>query len=328
MTKSKVIIFCRHFGGYGGEENHMMCLVDTFKEYETHVFVQKTLKGFGLLPTTRRNLFVEKYEPKRFLRFLNKNHHDVFLFIRSSADPFKAEPKVFRSLSRYGFPKAIIPAGNCVSRVSQHFDYIFWQSDNADDYGMGDNPKNRVMYPPAMHPANMHVQDIPFGVQKSYVLSVFNNYNRELKGNDLIDSIAEELPLPLVWCSDEPVGEYTRHNNVIHVHVSRRILLNFFRHCKAYLSFSNSEGFGWSVFEAMIHGKPVISRPIGIARDFRTQIRTYENRSELVNHLHAVQEGEIVDYDLEAYTSDTYLSRLNLILAGRTPSLAPASNGA
>jgi len=308
-----IVIFCRHVGGYGGEENNMACTVDALKGVPTKVFVQKTLYRYGMLPEPREDLSIEVYRPKTLIRFIENHAERIGIFIRISPDPFDGEKKIFRLLRSMRFPKAVVPAGNDVSRVVDHFDYIFWQADNADDFGLGAHPKNVVLRPPALH-ANNLAPPLPLAAAGPYFFTVFNPYNDALKGTEMLYEVLDRTDATFVWCSQDSQGRGRDHPRLHRVSCSRNLVLALMKNCRAYVSFSQSEGFGWSVFEAMVHGRPVISRPVGIAKEYRDQIRTYRSAEELIRTINDFSGPESVQYDLTGYEPRLFRERLFAVI--------------
>ena len=201
--KPHAVLFCRHVGGFGGEEHLNQSVIDALKEVRTTVFVQKSLDNSGMLPLPRGNLSVQKFKPQRLLKFLHRNEDNIALFIRISPDPFKGEKAIFRFLRGAPYPKLINPAGNHVDRVINHYDYVLWECDNAGTYGMAGHPKNLVVRPPAFRPLDQTVtpgfpQTMP---PRPFYLTVFNNYQAGLKGMDGLTDVLDTLSCPLVWCS-------------------------------------------------------------------------------------------------------------------------------
>lgn len=308
FEKPHVVLFCRHLGGFGGEEHLNQSVIDALKEVRTTVFVQKSLDNSGLLPLPRGNLSIQKFKPKRLLNFLYRNEDNVALFIRISPDPFKGEKAIFRFLRGAPYPKLINPAGNPVDRVVDYYDYVLWECDNAETYGMTCHPKNLIVRPPAFRPLNEtstpgFPQNMP---PRPFYLTVFNNYQADIKGMDGLTDVLDTLSCPLVWCSRRFGPEAPDHPRLIKMTVDRDFVLLLMRECKAYISFSRSEGFGWSVFEAMMYRKPVFSRPTGIAGEFPEQIFLYNTYNELAERL-SEPFPPSVEYDLSAFSPEAFL---------------------
>jgi hypothetical protein len=281
-------------------------VIDALKEVRTTVFVQKSLDDSGMLPSPRGNLTIQRFKPKLLLKFLHRNADNIALFIRISPDPFKGENAIFSYLRGAPYPKLINPAGNPVERVLNHYDYVLWESDNAEAFGMAGHPKNLVLRPPALAPVNPGIQPVRSMPSQPFYLTVFNNYEAGLKGIDGLARILNDLPCPLIWCSRRFGPEAPDHPRLVKMTVDRDFVLLLMRGCTAYISLSRSEGFGWSVFEAMMNRKPVFSRPIGIAREFPEQVFFYHTFAELAARLSEPLPSS-VEYDLSAFSPEAFL---------------------
>jgi glycosyltransferase involved in cell wall biosynthesis len=317
--KPHVVIFCRHLGGCGGEEHLMQAMIDALRDIRTTVFVQKSLLDTGMLPEQRSNLSVLRYKPLRLIEFLHRHENSIALFLRISSDPFKGEKAMFRYLRRTPYPKLINPAGSRVERVIDNYDYVLWECDNAGSFGMAGHPKNLVVRSPALRPLKetLSAGTPPAMPHKPFFLTVFNNYQADLKGMDGLLKIADALPCPLVWCSQRFGPDAPLHPRLIKMCVERNVVLSLMRECRAYLSLSRSEGFGWSVFEAMAFGRPVFSRPTGIAAEFRDKIIAYDTFDELAAKMSGPLPAS-VEYDLTAFTPEVFQQKF-LSLVRRDP---------
>ncbi len=107
-------------------------------------------------------------------------------------------------------------------------------------------------------------------VPNEFLLTVFNPYD-PVKGLADLERAADEAPLPFVWCHsqatlrfDVPV-ELRDHPRIHHVTDATPAQLRFlYESCSAYVSFSRTEGFGWSAADALRYAPAVSTRPIGI----------------------------------------------------------------
>jgi glycosyltransferase involved in cell wall biosynthesis len=169
-----------------------------------------------------------------------------------------------------------------------------------------------VVRPPAFRPLNQAApaqirEDLP---ARPFFCTVFNNYQADLKGMDGLSKILDALPCPLVWCSQRFGPEAPDHPRLVKMTVDRDATLSLIRECSAYLSLSRSEGFGWSVFEAMMFGKPVFSRPTGIAGEFAEKIFSYDTFEDLAARL-SEPLPQRVEYDLSAYSPEAFLRSMH-----------------
>jgi len=307
-----LVLFCRHLGGFGGEERLNQTVINSLQHVRTSVFVQDNLKDYGMLPIPRKNLSISRYEPGRFLRFLHKNRNDIDFLLRISPDRYKNESAINRYLATAPYPKIINPAGKSVERPLANFDYIVWECDNAADFGFIDHPKNLILRPPAFQ-NNDSPPPIGFMPSKPYYLTVFNNYDSGLKGADGLLQILDSLRHPLVWCSSHFGSDAPDHPKLIKMSPDRDTLLMLMRHCQAYINLSRSEGFAWSVFEAMSQDRAVFSRPVGVAREFYRHIIAYETFTELAGLLKQSHPDKVT-YPLSAFTESFFVKNLFCLL--------------
>ena len=76
--------------------------------------------------------------------------------------------------------------------------------------------------------------------------------------------------------------------------------------CRAYVCLSAREGFGWSMFEAMVHSRPVVARHVGIACGFKDKVLSWTSADELVAILNSGSIPDMVQYDLQSFTAEKY----------------------
>ncbi len=312
------LILCRFYGGYGGEENYVMCMLDALKDCPARVFVTERLLHHGLLPESRSNLIVSLYSPSGFISYLARNHRRIAALIGFSEDRFPRRRHVLRALDLCSFPKLINPAGNSVARIAGHFDHIIWECDNADLFGFKDHSKNAVLPPPALHPGNRPA-DAPVRIAgKEFYLTVFNDYSVKVKGTEALYETARGSVHPIVWFTSRTRLPEGIPGKLYPMSGSRGVISMFLASCKAYVSFSVSEGFGWSVFEAMTHRRPVVSRPVGVAGDHAEMISTYMDTQDLIRILNDGEFPSEVEYDLGRYSPDSYVRTLKSIIGSRS----------
>ena len=241
-----------------------MCMCDALANHNTRVFVTKTLLGYGLLPRVRGNLEVSRYSPRDFGLHLLRNAAKIGIFVNFSADYFKGERYVYKALRLCRFPKAIVPAGNAIARVDRNYDHILWEADNAASYGFGGDPRNFLLRPAAVHPGNVPADFPRFVPSEDFYLTVFNDYNSGLKGTRFLYDVAVRSRRPIIWCTAlRPLPDGVP-GKLYPMAASRNAISMLLKVCRAYLSVSTAEGFGWSLFEAMTHQRPILSRAVGV----------------------------------------------------------------
>jgi len=312
--RNLIVMFCRCLGGHGGVEINFSCLINSLPQYRYKIFVQYEIRNYGIQPIERGNVTVEYYHPKHFLKYMKRNEKDILLFLRSSPEPFKDDEKVLSIIGKYSFLKAIIPSGNNVNRVEPYYDAVLWQANNSSVYEMPHNhPKAWVLPPPAasLDPDNssfIRIQPEPF------LLTTFNYYGEHLKGSDTLRKSVDRLPLPLVWCHNGLAPIDFQSPNLFPVTVDRTVLYSLLETCSAYISFSHKEGFGWSIFEAMLMKKPIVSRRIGVLTLSDSDAFYYHDHHDLIPQIEAAIRQQEAKYDLSVLSKDHFVYHFNKLI--------------
>lgn len=310
----RILILCRYYGGHGGEENYVRCMLDALSEWDCDVFVTYKLSTTGMLPRARQNLRVELFNPLRFLAHLSRFGKHTSIFFAFSPYPSIGLRFACYAVSRWNFPKVIVPAGNNVQAIAQHFDRIAWEVDNAADYGLAGYPRNIVLYPPALHPDNLSQNFLELTIATPFYLTVFNPYNNTIKGTSLLYSIAEQSHFPILWCSNADRDYPPIPNKLYPIRASRNLVLALMSQCRAYLCLSMAEGFAWSILEAMIRSRPIISHPIGVASEYSSQIITWRDKTDLIHALNIQDMPASVYYDLSRFEPSRFLQALDSLV--------------
>lgn len=187
-------------------------------------------------------------------------HYDVLL--RSATGPNVA-PTITARL------KLLVPSGSWLtSEQVRGYDFVAMQA--PDNHRMAPPGFPVTLLAPPVYPLSDCVTRPEVPLPPSYVLTAFNPYD-PIKGLDDLSVAATAAPIPIVWCHSERTvkGEIPsalrEHPNIIHcVDPSPSELLFLYQECSAYLCFSKSEGFGWSIADALRHAPAIISREIGV----------------------------------------------------------------
>lgn len=164
--------------------------------------------------------------------------------------------------------RLVIPSGNPLRGFRAPFDFVAMQA--PDNVKFVDPGTPTLLLPPPLLPLATSSVAPNVGLPAEFFLTVFNPYGAVKGANDLLKA-ADEAPLPIVWCHSRrtlsfSVGEeLLHHRNIIHVDdPSPSELRYLYETCKAYLSFSVSEGFGWAIADALRYSPAVVSRRVGI----------------------------------------------------------------
>lgn len=131
-----------------------------------------------------------------------------------------------------------------------------------DRYLAEDTPA--VVLPPPYYdlaPLALKPPDTP--LPPRYLLTVFNP-NSAAKGMDVLLGSVDDLPMPLVWCHRDDRMSFS-HPNIIHVIDPPPEVMRFlYEGCEAYVSFSTTESFGYSLADALRYSRRIVSRPVGV----------------------------------------------------------------
>lgn len=165
--------------------------------------------------------------------------------------------------------RLLIPSGLSVSaEMAQKFDYIALQA--PDNAKLAPEGARTVLLPPPLFDLSETADRPDVDLPERYFLTVFNPYD-PVKGLDDLARIVDEAPHPIVWCHSQrtlqwPIPESaSNHPNIVHVDDPSPAQMRYlYERCQAYLSFSRSEGFGWSTADALRYSGVVVSRKIGI----------------------------------------------------------------
>lgn len=164
--------------------------------------------------------------------------------------------------------RAIMPAGDHLAGAEAGYDVALSQSEDGRRL-LSDTSKHRVCLPPtyAIASSSEPVEGLP----DRFVLTVFNPY-AAVKGFDDLVACAAASPLPIVWAHRSRPGEAVdAPPGIIAVaDASPDQLRWLYETCASYLSVSRSEGYGWAIADAILHGRPVISRRVGVLASLPT----------------------------------------------------------
>ena len=191
--------------------------------------------------------------------------------------------------------KLVLPNGNDVRAIESYFDHVLCQADDGVRY-FEDMNKKAVIEPCVVLPVD-HLEPVG-GIPSKFFLTVFNPYDldrqypdglKPYKGHDLLYELADDFALPLIWCHGDDslnIGHNLReHPNIIHFqNLKQEKMYYLYQMASTYISFSREESFSWSIADAMLFDKPIISRRVGVLSSFaRNQkgLYLYETKQEL-----------------------------------------------
>ena len=215
--------------------------------------------------------------------------------------------------------RLLVPSGNSIDvATAEAFDYVAMQApDNASFVPDG---VPTMLLPPPLYPVSDDVSAPSVEVPVEFYLTAFNPYG-PIKGTDDLERAVADTRLPIVWChSDRGVVNHVPdvlrdHPNVVHVcDPSPAELRWLYERCAAYLCFSRTEGFGWSIADGLRHAPVVVSRDIGIlthpaATELPGIVRVGDDFGVDWSTLPTTR-GVLPDRDLSFQSPETFRARL------------------
>lgn len=183
----------------------------------------------------------------------------------------------------------LIPAGDHLGGFEARFDRVLSQSPGGLEL-IGD-PSKHLVVPPPTYPLATKSEAVP-GLPARYLLTVLNPYG-PVKGAEVIGEAAARSSLPIVWARssrfDGRIPEIKVPETVVQVVDAEPAKLKYlYENCAAYVSLSRTEGYGWAIADALMEGKPVISRRVGVLTLFPKGIEgiyEYSSTAELIDAL-------------------------------------------
>lgn len=268
--KYRILISSAFFGGVGGVEKLLQSIVESMPDALFYVHARE-VRTEGFVPRTRNYL----------LNWLPASGTSLDLYVYFAGGgrpPYLGDA--------YRFATSIIDTcGADIRDIEDKFDWVAIQTGNAARYSKREDkwvlafPTMRLTFPAGRKPVEL---------PDRYFVTVFNPYSDKLKGGDVVFRAAAHAAVPIVWCYSDKSGlkfdGLTEHPNVIQLkNLSQEELYYVYEHALAYISFSHSEGLGWSIAEAYYTGLPIISREVGFVTYIKDQpgVFVYQEEAEL-----------------------------------------------
>jgi hypothetical protein len=279
----RILISTKLMGGAGGIERHVASTIRSLgRHHEIDVCPRRVVHGeYFVRPAHGRVVRLARWhapEPERrlfsgvwrvagpILRY-RPAPYDVYLHYQYG------ENLLDRFTARVAL---VIPCGAPVSQEAR-FDAVLLEAPDNDKW-VGDPEKAVILPPPLDVPAAR--AEVVEHVPPDFFLTVFNPYGPS-KGLDDLREVAPRSPVPIVWCRSsqyslpDPAVDLT--GVVVMKDLTQAQLRFLYERCRAYVSFDNDPGFGWSLADALQYGAPTLSQGRGVMslRDIDTQ-QTYQ----------------------------------------------------
>jgi len=319
----RILLSTRILGGSGGAERNAWAMIGALAQDDVDVCAAYRLPG-NFVPSSRDFNLIPRYRWRPYSRVPGLSpliralsisapegkEYDLYIQLRSG-------PSLSgRTMARC---KLLIPSGGSTHGLGTAFDAIAIQS--PADRENADQSARTVLLPPVV--TDLADASTPVeGVPPEFVLTVFNPWGPK-KGLEDFRAIAPRLHLPVVWCmSNSSRADYTElraiPTNVYVVRDPSLAQLRFlYERAASYLCTSRSEGFGWSVADALQYGLPVVSRRVGVLSypqfDADPQVHFFvdaEDAPALINELTT----DRVVRDMSAFSPHTFRNSLCALL--------------
>jgi glycosyltransferase involved in cell wall biosynthesis len=318
----RIAINVARIGGIGGVSRNVYTFVRAMMDHEIDIYTMQFIPR-GFVPQGE-NITIRWFEKKNdglHIAIEKDKEYDLYFYYASRIPIYLGDQLNTRK-------KVVIPSGNDVRAIEGCFDYVYCQAEDGIRY-FDDIRKKLAITPCVIIPVD---QTEPVeGIPSAFFLTVFNPYelNRQYqdglkpcKGYDLVYELADSFALPLVWCHTSetlPIKHNIReHPNIIHLdNLKQEKMYYLYQKTTAYVSFSREESFGWSIADAIMFDKPIISRRIGVLSSLDSNqkgLYFYRNTQEL-RDLFKYDAFESGSYDKECFSAERFEEKL-LSLAG------------
>ncbi|KGN29034.1 hypothetical protein N798_15590 [Knoellia flava TL1] len=275
-----MLISAGWMGGAGGAERALYSILRSLQQDEVDVVVRHRLDGEWSRATSARVALVdsphwwgaghEQGIKGRILqrvvnpaRRLVHPRYDLYLQFLSGA---------FVAPAARASVRLLIPSGNQVpEHIADRFDAVAMQA--PDNESLVPTSTRAVLLAPPVFDLAREAEPPAVALPDAFLLTVFNPYD-PIKGMQDLAAVLATAPLPLVWCHSEATVKFEipasllEHPRIVHVtDANPAQLRHLYERCAAYVSFSLTEGFGWSAADALRYSPAVATRRIGLFSD-------------------------------------------------------------
>jgi hypothetical protein len=258
-------------------------------------------------PSSSRRVASFGWRAVRVVRRFRNAPYDVYLYYRWGEDV----QDEFRVGLRF-----VIPCGDDVRHLEGRFDRVLFEAPGNDVWV--EDASTAVLLPPPLDvPAN-HAEPVPTA-PPDFFLTIFNTNHRR-KGLEDLCAVAPRSPIPLVWCRSTQYAPPDLPPDLTGLRVMEDLtqeqLRWLYERCRAYISFDETFGFGFSLADALQYGAPTLSRHDGVLTvpgvDL-TGSRTFRSIEELVELLQR-NDFARVERDLSVFSPDRFVERFEGIV--------------
>lgn len=296
----RVIMTASQYGAVGGIERYLWSVGASCGEHEVTVAAGRVTKSEYSVPLDNVRVYAARgRRPAALLsrtrlelhrRVIRRHGFDLHLHFGgpSMTDRFQARTR------------AIVPCGMDVTETARRFDHVLLEAPD-NKHLVSDHPSVLVVPPPFVE-RDDNPAHVPAELRGRYFLTVFNPHSGA-KGADIVERLAPQLPLPLIWCYGRqndlrPDPRVVIPNVVPMANLTQPALRALYRSSAAYVSFSRTEGFGWSILDALASNTHVVSRRVGVLSYERVAelpgVHVYEAETEIARICRQIAEDSQV----------------------------------
>lgn len=274
----KVLISVGSWGGAGGTERAAWCVTRALSDCEIEiVYKDRNSWQWNTAPETAKLRNVRSLRWRGSQPYQRSGPKRTFIGIanqvrRRTTHRFDLHYSFHNTPDLRAATGARVALLNpCGDPSTEAAGYEYFALEAPDNAALVPRHASAIVLPPPYYPldeptADMQVPSLP----AEYLLTVFNP-RHAIKGTEELWDTACQSTIPIVWCHSERMygGDYSPklkyHPNIVHVVNPSPSLITFlYRRARAYVCFSQREGFGWAIADAMHNGIPIISRRVGI----------------------------------------------------------------
>lgn len=274
----RVLISAGWLGGAGGAERALHSVLRALEDDDVDVVVRQRLGG----PLAKTGPRTHLYPPLGWRwRAAARESGVKGLLIQRVLNPVRARilPRYDVYLQFFHGPnlnptirarvRLLIPSGYEVPlEVAARYDAVALQSPDNVRFVPEGSPT--VLLPPPVYDLAETAEAPAVDLPEHFYLTVFNPYG-DVKGTDDLARVAATAPHPIVWCHSQATVRFeipkalADHPRIIHVDDPTPAEMRYlYERCAGYVSLSRSEGFGWSIADALRYSPAVFSRRIGV----------------------------------------------------------------
>jgi glycosyltransferase involved in cell wall biosynthesis len=288
-----IVFSGQFFGGIGGTEKKLKCLVESMPNARFHIEAGQALSK-GFVPKTF-NWYVN-------LPFSRSRSYDAAIVFCGGGIPDDLLEDIDVAV------RFVDTNATPIIGIEDKFDYILVQTLDMDRF-TDRRDKFLTTFPDPRFGFPKEVRTVD-GLPEKYLLTVFNPFSKAQKRQDWLQRLAPKSNLPIVWCFNDQTGwnfqidENT--NNLISLkNLTQEELYYVYRNATAFVSFSQWESFGWTLAEAFLHDLPIIASNTGLITYIPPTpgLHRYRDDTELATIL------ALSDFGKPAYNHDLLLNR-------------------